>query len=181
MTKAFCLGENYLNLKTEQILVFNEKGREMNNTEMNLEVAAHFMNNGIGLADLSVFDETLDPQVMVETGLSPAGPIEGLENYKNIFAGFADAFPVDKFVIDEIFGADEKVVVRFTATAVFKKDYYGVKATNQILDMREVHVLTFRDGKIVSNIVSGTNFPFEYIMYPALKDLIIGNLPIAED
>jgi predicted ester cyclase len=153
----------------------------MSNSEQNLETAKRFMNDGIGPADLSVFDETLNPNITVETGLSPAGPIEGLENYKDIFAGFADAFPVRKFVIDEIFGVDDKVVVRFTATAVFKKDYYGVPATNQVIDMKEVHVLTFKDGKIISNIVSGTNFPFEYIMYPVLKDLVIGNLLIEQN
>lgn len=153
----------------------------MNETGKNIEIARHFMNDGIAQADLTVFDETLDRNITVETGLSPAGPIEGLENYKQIFAGFADAFPVRKFVIDEIFGAEDKVVVRFTATAVFKKDYYGVAATNQIFDMREVHILTFRDGKVVNNIVSGTNFPFEYIMYPALKDSVIGNLPVEAD
>lgn len=153
----------------------------MSSVEKNLEMAKRFMNDGIGAADLSVFDETLDPNITVETGLSPAGPIQGLENYKNVFAGFADAFPVRKFVIDEIFGVDDKVVVRFTATAVFKKDYYGVPATNQIMDLKEVHVLTFKNGKIISNIVSGTNFPFEYIMYPVLKDLVIGNLPLEQD
>ena len=108
--------------------------------------------------------------------MSPAEPIQGIENYKQVFSTFADAWPVRKFVIDEIFGVDEKVVVRFTATSVFKKDYYGVQATNQIVPLKEVQILKFRDGKIVENIVSGTNFPFEYIMYPVLKDAVIGNL-----
>ncbi|MBD2105275.1 ester cyclase [Leptolyngbya sp. FACHB-261] len=110
--------------------------------------------------------------------MHPTGPIEGREDYKQIFSAFADAWPVKQFLIDEIFGADDKVVVRFTATAVFKKDYYGVQATNQIVPLKEVHILTFRAGKIVENIVSGTNFPFEYIMYPVLRDAVIGNLEI---
>jgi hypothetical protein len=38
-----------------------------------------------------------------------------------------------------------------------------------------------RDGKIVSNIVSGTNFRFEYLMYPVLKDAIFGAMPKATD
>ena len=153
----------------------------MTEVEKNIEIAKRFIGDGIGKGDLSVFDETIDPQIVVETGLSPAGPIDGLENYKNIFAGFADAFPVREFVIDEIFGTNDKVVVRFTANAVFKKAYYGIEPTNQIVAMKEVHVLTLRDGKIIGNIVSGTNFPFEYIMYPVLKDLVIGNLPISND
>ena len=146
----------------------------------NIALARRYMEDGIGRADFAAFDETLAPDIVVETGLSPAGPIEGLAAYKKVFAEFADAWPVRKFVLDEIFDAGDQVVARFTATAAFTKDYYGVPATRQIVEMREVHVMTFRDGKIVRNVVSGTNFPFEYIMYPALKDLVIGNLPLDE-
>ncbi|MGH8002670.1 MAG: ester cyclase [Brasilonema sp.] len=150
----------------------------MTEGQQNIEVAKRFINEGIAKVDLEVFDETLAPNITVSTGLSPAAPIQGRDNYKQIFSEFADAWPVKHFVIDDIFGIDDKVVVRFTATTVFKKDYYGVKATNQIVPLKEVHILTFRNGKIVENIVSVTNFPFEYIMYPVLKDAVIGNLEI---
>ncbi|BAZ00570.1 hypothetical protein NIES37_45650 [Tolypothrix tenuis PCC 7101] len=151
----------------------------MTQVAQNMAIALRFMNEGIAKADLQVFDETIDPNIQVTTGLSPTAPIQGLDSYKQIFANFADAWPVKHFVIDDIFGVDEKVVVLFTATAIFKKDYYGVKATNQIVPLQEVHILTFRNDKIVENIVSATNFPFEYIMYPALKDAVIGNLEVA--
>ncbi|MBW4627785.1 MAG: ester cyclase [Brasilonema octagenarum HA4186-MV1] len=144
----------------------------------NIEVAKRFINQGIAKANMKVFDDILDPNITVTTGLSPAASIQGIENYKQIFSSFADAWPVKHFVIDDIFGVNHKVVVRFTATSVFKKDYYDVKATNQIVPLKEVHILTFRNGKIVENIVSATNFPFEYIMYPVLKDAVIGNLEI---
>lgn len=150
----------------------------MTQVTQNIETAKRFMNDGIAKVDMQVFDETLDPNIVVSTGLSPAAPIQGLESYKQIFSAFADAWPVKQFVIDEIFGVDDKVVVRFTATTVFKKDYYGIKATNQVVPLKEVHVLTLKDGRIIENIVSGTNFPFEYIMYPVLKDAVIGNLEI---
>ncbi|BAY39136.1 hypothetical protein NIES2111_34860 [Nostoc sp. NIES-2111] len=150
----------------------------MTQVEQNLAIAIQFMNEGIGKANLEIFDETLDSNIIVTTGLSPAAPIQGRENYKQIFSAFADAWPVKHFVIDDIFGVDDKVVVRFTATTVFRKDYYGIKATHQIVPLKEVHILTLRDGKIVENIVSGTNFPFEYIMYPVLKDAVIGNLAV---
>lgn len=150
----------------------------MTQVEENIAIALRFMNEGIAKVDLKVFDETLDSNITVTTGLSPTAPIQGLENYKQIFSTFADAWPVKNFVIDEIFGVDEKVVVRFTATTIFQKDYYGVKATYQIVPLKEVHLLTFRNYKIVENIVSATNFPFEYIMYPVLKDAVIGNLAV---
>ncbi|MDZ8105610.1 MAG: ester cyclase [Nostoc sp. DedQUE12a] len=150
----------------------------MTQVQENVAIALRFMNEGIAKVDLQVFEETLDSNITVTTGLSPAAPIQGLENYKQIFSAFADAWPVKNFVIDDIFGVDDKVVVRFTTTTVFQKDYYGVKATRQIVPLKEVHILTFRNSKIVENIVSGTNFPFEYIMYPVLKDAVIGNLPV---
>jgi predicted ester cyclase len=150
----------------------------MSQVQQNIETAKRFMNEGIATANMQVFDEILDPDITVTTGLSPAAPIQGRENYKQIFTAFADAWVVKQFVIDDIFGADDKVVVRFTATTVFQKDYYGVPATNQIVPLQEVHILTFKDDKIINNIVSGTNFPFEYIMYPVLKDAVIGNLQL---
>jgi len=146
-----------------------------------LTLAKQFMLEGIAKADLAVFDAVLDPNITVITGLSPAGPIVGLEQYKQVFSGFADAWPVKEFILDDLFGVQDKVVARFTATCVFKKDYYGVPATQQIVPLKEVHILSFQGDKIVESIVSGTNFPFEYIMYPALRDLVIGNLPIEEE
>lgn len=150
----------------------------MTEVQQNIETAKYFMNEGIVNVNLQVFDETLDSNITVLTGLSPATPIQGRDSYKQIFSAFADAWPVKQFVIDDIFGVDDKVVVRFTATAVFKKDYYGIKATRQIVELKEVHILTFKSGKVIKNIVSGTNFPFEYIMYPVLKDAVIGHLEI---
>lgn len=144
----------------------------------NLALVLHFMNDGIGKADLKIFDESLSKDVIVQTGLKPSGPITGVEEYKSTFGPFASAFPVTEFIIDEAFATDDKVVIRFQAIAYFKDDYYGVKATNQVINLKEAHILTVKNNKIVSNVVSGTNFPFEYLMYPVLKDAVIGNLPL---
>lgn len=146
-----------------------------------LAVAKRFIVEGIGNAEMEVFDETLKSNIIVRTGLSPQGPIMGIKAYKEIFRGFAEAFPVVKFEVPELFiSADgTRVVARFIATAVFYKDYYGVKATNEVIEMEEVHVLSFDGDRISQNIVSGTNFPFEYLMYPVLKTAIIGKLPKA--
>ena len=144
----------------------------------NIATARRFMEVGIATGNSAVFDECLAPDIVVRTGLSPAGPIEGLQAYKDIFLPFAKALPVIDFKILEVWenAQENKVVVRFLATSVFLHDYYGVPAGQQIVAMEEVHILTFRAGRIVSNIVSGTNFPFEYLMYPVLKDAIIGTM-----
>lgn len=146
----------------------------------NLAIAKRFVTEGLGKADMRAFDACIDPNVVVTTGLSPKEPIRGCAAYKQVFAGFADAWPVSKFSIDEIFAAGDKVVVRFTATTVFRKDYFGVKATRQVVPLTEVHVYTLKNDKIVSNIVGAINLPFEFIMYPALKDAVLGDLETAK-
>lgn len=70
----------------------------MTQVEENIAIALRFMNEGIAKVDLKVFDETLDSNITVTTGLSPTAPIQGLENYKQIFSTFADAWPVKNFV-----------------------------------------------------------------------------------
>jgi ketosteroid isomerase-like protein len=146
----------------------------------NLDIVKRFVTEGLGRADMKAFDDLIDANVVVTTGLSPKEPIRGLAAYKQVFAGFADAWPVSKTDLEDIFAAGEKVVVRFTAHTVFRKDYYGVKATNQEVPLTEMHVYTLKNGKIVSNVVGAVNLPFEFIMYPALKDAVLGDLTTAK-
>jgi ketosteroid isomerase-like protein len=143
-------------------------------------VAETFVNQGIGKADMAVFDKLVADDVIVETGLSPLEPIKGREAYKAIFAQFADAWPVTDFTIHDIADAGGTVLIDFTATCVFRKDYFGVKATQQIVPMREMHRLKVKSGKIVKSTVGAVNYPFEYIMYPALKDMVLGGLKVAK-
>ena len=147
--------------------------------EPSRKIAEMFITKGIAKADMAVFDELVADDIVVETGLSPQGPIVGRDTYKKVFAGFADAWPVSDFEVHDILEAGDTVVVDFTATVIFRKDYYGVKATNQIVPLREIHRLRIGHGKVVFNTVGAINFPFEYIMYPALKDMVIGGLKVA--
>jgi predicted ester cyclase len=146
----------------------------------NMVIARRFVTEGLGRADMKAFDELIDPNVVVTTGLSPKEPIRGRAAYKEIFAGFANAWPASALDIEDIFAAGDKVVVKFTATTVFKKDYFGVEATHQVVPLTEMHVYTLHGGKIVSNVVGAVNLPFEFIMVPALKDAVLGDLQPAQ-
>ena len=142
----------------------------------NLAIARRFVEHGIAKADASVFDECVDRDVVVTTGLSPAEPIRGRDAYKAVFAGFADAWPVRRFEVTDAFAVADRVVVRFTATTVFTKDYYGVPADGLVAPLDEVHVYTLRAGRIVAAVVGAINLPFEFTMYPALRDAVLGGL-----
>lgn len=142
-------------------------------------IAERFIREGIAKADPAVFDELVAEDIVVETGLSPMGPIHGREAYKAVFLPFADAWPVQEFTVHRIDEAGDTVLIEFTALAVFEKDYYGVAATNQLVPLREIHRLDVKDGKIVRNLVGAVNLPFEFLMYSALKDAVLGGLKTA--
>ncbi len=144
------------------------------------QIAESFIREGIAKADAAVFDALIAEDVIVETGLSPSGPIKGRVAYKEVFMGFADAWPVRDFVVHRVDESGDTVFIEFTATAEFADDYYGVAATHQVVAMREIHRLDIKDGKIVRNLVGAVNLPFEFIMYPALKDAVLAPLKVAD-
>lgn len=144
-------------------------------------IAERFIREGIAKADPAVFDALVAEDVVVETGLSPMGPIVGREAYKAVFLSFADAWPVREFTVHRIDEAGDTVLIEFTALAVFAKDYFGVPATRQLVPLREIHRLDVKGGRIVRNLVGAINLPFEFIMYSALKDAVLGGLQTAAE
>ncbi|WP_298144460.1 ester cyclase [Flavobacterium sp.] len=152
---------------------------EKSTQEKNLETAIKFVDEGLNKGNLSAFDECVDQNVVVQTGLKPTGPINGLEEYKSIFSNFLKAWPQVDFTIDESFAVNDKVVIRFNSINHFKGEFFGLKPTNQIASLKEVHVMTFKDGKIINNIVSATNLEYEFILYPILKDAVLKNVQTA--
>lgn len=146
---------------------------------LNREIALRFAKDGLGKADLTVFDELLSADITVTTALSPRQPIYGLNAYKTVFRQFAEAWPVSRFDIEECICCGENVVIRFTAIACFRKDYYGIKANNLEVPLKEIQIYTVRQGKIVESVVGAINLPFEFTMYPVLKDAVFDGLTIA--
>ncbi|MBD3886228.1 ester cyclase [Phormidium tenue FACHB-886] len=140
----------------------------------NLAIARTFVEQFLGRGDMSIAEQVLDENVQAITGLKPDGPINGREEYKQVFSAFYDAFPpVSELVIEDIFAAGDRAVVRFRASQKHTKDFFGVAATNRTITLIEAHIMRLRDGKIVENIVSATNLEFEMLMAPVLAPLIL--------
>ncbi len=142
--------------------------------DANTEVVRRFAADLLGRADLGTADAVVAEDVVVHTGLSPAEPIRGRDAYKNVLAGFADAFPVSRMDIHEILDAGvDRVVLRFTAHATHAKPYYGVAATGRAVPMHETHLIRLRDGRIAENFVGAVNLAFEMIMAPVIAPMVL--------
>ncbi|MBW4657892.1 MAG: ester cyclase [Drouetiella hepatica Uher 2000/2452] len=142
----------------------------------NLAIARTFIEQFLGKGDISIAPEVLDENVQAITGLKPDGPINGREEYKQIFSAFYDAFPPipgSEMLIEDLFAAGDRVVVRFRSVQKHTKDFFGVAATHRDITFIETHVMRLRDGKIVENVVSATNLEFEMLMAPVLTPSIL--------
>ncbi|MGG6269856.1 ester cyclase [Leptolyngbya sp. AN03gr2] len=140
----------------------------------NLIVAHMFVEQFLGKGDMDVAEKVLAENVQATTGLKPDGPINGREQYKQIFAAFFEAFPpVDDLVIEDSFATRDRAVVRFRSRQKHAKDYFGIAATQRIITFIETHVMRIQDGRIVENVVSATNLEFEMLMAPVLSPLIL--------
>ncbi len=144
--------------------------------EQNLAIARIFIEQFLGKGDMTVATDVLDENVQAITGLKPDGPIDGREAYKQVFSAFFDAFPPIpgfEMMIEDMFAADDRVVVRFRSVQKHSKEFFGVAATNRDITFIETHVMRLREGKIVENVVSATNLEFEMLMAPVLTRLIL--------
>jgi len=142
--------------------------------EANLLIVRKFIEEFLGQGKMELAEEVLDQNIQVITGLKPTGAIVGIEEYKQVFSGFFDAFPpVEPLRIEDIFAAGDRVVVRFKSFQKHAKDYYGIPKSDRIITFHETHVMRIANGKVVENIVSATNLEFEMLMAPVLTPMIL--------
>ncbi|MBW4461595.1 MAG: ester cyclase [Nodosilinea sp. WJT8-NPBG4] len=140
----------------------------------NLAVARRYVEQFLGKGDMSLATELLADNVQIITGLKPTSPIDGIEEYKQIFSGFYDAFPdVKPLTIEDSFATGDRVVVRFKSFQQHVKDYFGIPKSDRVITFHETHVMRIINGKIVENIVSATNLEFEMLLAPVLAPLIL--------
>ncbi len=140
----------------------------------NLAIAHSFVEQFLGKGNVSLAPELLDENVQVITGLKPSGPIEGIEEYKQVFSAFYEAFPdVKPLVIEDSFAAGDRVVVRFKSFQRHEKDYFGIPKSDRVITFHETHVMRIANGKIIENIGSATNLEFEMLMAPVLAPMIL--------
>lgn len=140
----------------------------------NLTIARQFIEQFLGQGNMSIAEQILDENIQVITGLKPDSPINGREEYKQIFSLFFDAFPpVSQLTIEDIFAATDRVVVRFRSEQKHAKDFFGIAATERVITFVETHVMRLKEDKVVENVVSATNLEFEMLMAPVLTPLIL--------
>ena len=96
--------------------------------QANIETSRRLIEEGFSQGRLELLDE------LCADGFVSHDPIAGdqdIEAVKQTFSGYREAFPDLTFTIDDIFAADDKVVMRWTAMGTFQNEFMGLQPTGE--------------------------------------------------
>ena len=82
----------------------------------------------------------------VDYGHQPPG--RGVQGAKSDHQDFTRAFADSRFDIDEMFGADDRVAVRWTVHATHTGPFVGFSPTQKKIEVHGISLYRLRDGKI---------------------------------
>ena len=74
---------------------------------------------------------------------------QGLAGYEEVEGLFQKAFPGKLARIDQLFSADDKVVVRWRCTGTHKGEFNGISPTNKKVDITGISIYRFSKEQIV--------------------------------
>jgi len=78
--------------------------------------------------------------------------VNGQAEAKEFFGAFLTGFSDINFVVDEIFGVDDRIVKRWTFNGTHSGEFAGIPATNNKITLKGVSVARIVDGKIVEEL-----------------------------
>src|SRR4051812_33405628 len=97
-------------------------------------------------ADDAALDELIGPDFMTH---GPGGGTGNAEGWKAMAHQILSGVPDTRTEIDDIFGADDKVVVRYTSRGTHTGELFGVPPTNRPLTTSGTEVYRFDSGRVV--------------------------------
>jgi steroid delta-isomerase-like uncharacterized protein len=86
----------------------------------------------------------------IATGQSEQGEmLRGPKEFAIFVERIRGAFPDIKVMVDDAFGADDRVALRWSATMTHKGDQLGMAATNREVKISGITITRIRNGQIV--------------------------------
>jgi steroid delta-isomerase-like uncharacterized protein len=79
----------------------------------------------------------------------PGVEIHGPDDFLALFNRIHGAFPDMKITLEDVFGADDKVVVRWSAAMTHTGNHLGFPATNKRVRITGIMIARIENGKIV--------------------------------
>jgi steroid delta-isomerase-like uncharacterized protein len=115
---------------------------------MSADQSLEVVRRALGPLDevLAAHDELYGPDWV---GHFPGMPPLRAEHHKQYAAAMAKAFPDLDRTIDDLFAADDKVVLRWSATGTHTGDFNGMPPTGRVATSSGITIFRVEDGRIV--------------------------------
>jgi steroid delta-isomerase-like uncharacterized protein len=113
----------------------------------NLAIVRRLLEEGWNQGRLEVVDE------LVARDAVPAhqSPSPGRQSWKDAIVMYRSAFPDVNYRIDDLFGAADKVVLRWTATATDTVGFMGHPPTGRRASATGINIYRIADGMLVEH------------------------------
>ena len=93
--------------------------------------------------------DLLSPDAVVMGQRGAEAEIRGPEEFVKFVREIRGAFPDIKVTVEDVFAADDKVVLRWSGVMTHTGDALGLPPTNRTVRSRGITIARFADGKIV--------------------------------
>jgi steroid delta-isomerase-like uncharacterized protein len=93
--------------------------------------------------------ELLAPDVIGIGELEDGRPLRGPEEFVSFVQRIRGAFPDIKVIVEDVFGAKDKVVLRWSATMTHRGDHLGIAATGKRVNISGTTIARIVDKKFV--------------------------------
>jgi len=117
--------------------------------EENVQLMRRWFKEVWNEGKLQTIHELLAPNAVGMGELENGGAIRGPEEFGVFVERHRGAFPDIKIEIQDIFGADDKVVLRWSAKMTHRGDHLGIAATGKSVRITGISIARFENGKII--------------------------------
>ena len=113
--------------------------------EANIKMYTHVWDEILNKGNIDMIDTHFASNYVNKTVTST---VNGQAEAKDFFGAFLTGFSDINFVVDEIFGVDDRVVKRWTFNGTHTGEFAGIPATGNNISLKGVSVSRIVDGKI---------------------------------
>lgn len=116
--------------------------------EQNVNIVRKLYEEVYSKGNTEILDQICNKDLTIHDSALPHQQIKGIQNYKKREDEYKKAFPDKKVTIDDIFGTDNKVIVRWTCQGTQKGELQDIAPTNKRFKIMGISIYTVNNGKI---------------------------------
>ncbi|WP_431136153.1 ester cyclase [Psychroserpens mesophilus] len=116
------------------------------NIEKDIKMYTQVWDDIVNKGDINKINSTyFDTNI---TAVHSPENIVGIENFKAYYQNFITGFSNIEFTIIDVFGQNDKIVKHWNFKGTHTGDFFGIPATNKIVDVEGVTLTKMKNGKI---------------------------------